>query len=57
MGASTANVRALVPTATQDALWAHDATTWIRSVLVLAALAGLWSLLVLRQISSKPGHQ
>jgi hypothetical protein len=26
-------------------------------VLVLAALAGLWSLLVLRRISSKPGHQ
>jgi hypothetical protein len=57
MGASTANVRALVPSAAQDALWAHDATTWIRSVLVLAALAGLWSLLVLRRISSKPGHQ
>jgi len=57
MGASTANVRALVPSATRDALWAHDATTWIRSVLVLAALAGLWSLLVLRRISSKPGHQ
>src|SRR5674476_1257329 len=57
MGASTANVRALVPSATRDALWAHDETTWIRSVLVLAALAGLWSLLVLRRISSKPGHQ
>lgn len=56
MGASTANVRALVPSAAQDALWVHDATTWIRSVLVLAALAALWSCLVLRRISSKPGH-
>ena len=57
MGASTANVRSLVPSAAQDALWAHDATTWIRSLLVLAALAGLWSVLVLRGISSKQGHQ
>ena len=56
MGASTANVRALVPSATQDALWVHDGPTWIRSVLVLAALAGLWSFLVLRRITSSPSH-
>jgi hypothetical protein len=57
MGASTANVRVLVPSAVRDVLWAHDATTWIRSVLVLAVLAGLWSFLVLRRISGSPGHQ
>jgi ABC-type multidrug transport system ATPase subunit/pSer/pThr/pTyr-binding forkhead associated (FHA) protein len=56
MGASTADFRVLVPSATQDVLWAHDASTWIRSVLVLAALAGLWSWLVFRRISSSQGH-
>lgn len=57
MGASTANVRALVPSATHDAMWVHDGPTWIRSMLVLAALAGLWSFLVLRRITSSPSHQ
>src|ERR1035437_5210344 len=40
MGASTADVRALVPTAPPDVLCSHDAAAWIRSVLVLAAVAG-----------------
>ncbi len=57
MGASTANVRALVPTAPQDVLWSHDAAAWILSVLVLTALAGCWSWLVLGRISSSDSHQ
>ncbi len=57
MGASTADVRALVPTAPQDVLWSHDAAAWILSVLVLAALAGGWSWLVLGRISSSHSHQ
>jgi ABC transport system ATP-binding/permease protein len=56
MGASTANVRSLVPSAAQDALWRHDAAAWTLSLLVLAALAGLWSWLVFRRISSPQGH-
>jgi ABC-type multidrug transport system ATPase subunit/pSer/pThr/pTyr-binding forkhead associated (FHA) protein len=57
MGASTANVQALLPSAADDALWAHDAPTWILSALVLTVLAGAWSWLVLRRISSSPTHQ
>src|SRR5665647_3186849 len=57
MGASTADVRALVPTAPQDVLWSHDAAAWILSVLVLTALAGCWSWLVLGRISSSHSHQ
>jgi ABC-type multidrug transport system ATPase subunit/pSer/pThr/pTyr-binding forkhead associated (FHA) protein len=56
MGASTANVRTLVPSATPDPLWSHNGPTWILSVLVLAALAGFWSWLVLRRISSSHTH-
>jgi len=57
MGASTVDVRALVPTAPQDVLCSHDAAAWILSVLVLAALAGGWSWLVLGRISSSHSHQ
>lgn len=57
MGASTANVKALVPSAADDALWTHDAPTWILSALALTALAGAWSWLVLRRLSSSHTHQ
>jgi ABC-type multidrug transport system ATPase subunit/pSer/pThr/pTyr-binding forkhead associated (FHA) protein len=57
MGASTADVRVLVPTAPQDLLWSHDAAAWILSVLVLTALAGCWSWLVLGRISSSQSNR
>lgn len=52
LGASTADVRALVPSAAPDALWSQDPHVWILSMLALAVLAGGWSWLVLRRISS-----
>ena len=57
MGASTANVRALVPSVTPDVLWSHDAPAWILSALALVALAGCWSWLILGRISTSHSHQ
>ena len=57
LGASTADVRALVPSAAPDALWSQNPLTWILSMLALAVLAGGWSWLVLRRISSSHTSQ
>src|ERR1035437_6587739 len=56
MGASTANVRTLVPSAALGTPCTSNGPTWSLSVLVLAALAGFWSWLVLRRISSSHTH-